>query len=267
MSAKKNRKNSTASPPRPTTRFPRTQVARRGAPTTADDTRSTTEAAAPQPEAADDRAYAGAIAADRAGAGAGPAQDAAPAPAAHDVAEAADVAPAHPIPDQLTPGAPSHQPPAAAEADGPLSPAPAELVAPTGQPDDRAGDAATATDGTAAEPNVPAPAAVEGVAEAPAPSASGTSPAPGLARGAGGGPARQRSALDAAARVLAEAGRAMTCPELIAAMAAAGYWSSPAGRTPAATLYSALVREITTKGPRARFRKAGRGLFDLLTVS
>jgi hypothetical protein len=67
--------------------------------------------------------------------------------------------------------------------------------------------------------------------------------------------------------VLAEAGRAMACPELIAAMAEKGYWSSPAGRTPSATLYSALLREITTKGARSRFRKAGRGLFALLTTS
>jgi hypothetical protein len=67
--------------------------------------------------------------------------------------------------------------------------------------------------------------------------------------------------------VLAEAGRPLTCPELIAAMAAQGYWASPAGRTPSATLYSALLREITTKGPRARFRKAGRGLFALAAAS
>jgi hypothetical protein len=58
----------------------------------------------------------------------------------------------------------------------------------------------------------------------------------------------------------------MTCPEMIAAMAAGRYWASPAGRTPAATLYSALLREITTKGPHARFRKAGRGLFALATA-
>ena len=63
--------------------------------------------------------------------------------------------------------------------------------------------------------------------------------------------------------MLAEAGRALTCPEMIAAMAAQGYWASPAGRTPSATLYSALLREITTKGPQSRFRKAGRGQFAL----
>jgi hypothetical protein len=71
------------------------------------------------------------------------------------------------------------------------------------------------------------------------------------------------SALDAAAKVLAEAGQPMTCQELIGAMAAKGYWSSPAGKTPAATLYSAMLREAATKGDQARFVKAGRGKFAL----
>jgi hypothetical protein len=55
----------------------------------------------------------------------------------------------------------------------------------------------------------------------------------------------------------------MSCPELIAAMAAKGYWTSPAGKTPSATLYSALLRETTTKGDQARFVKAERGRFTL----
>jgi hypothetical protein len=71
------------------------------------------------------------------------------------------------------------------------------------------------------------------------------------------------SALDAAAKVLAETGQAMTCQELIAAMAANGYWSSPKGRTPASTLYAALTREIHAKGENARFRKSARGKFLL----
>jgi hypothetical protein len=71
------------------------------------------------------------------------------------------------------------------------------------------------------------------------------------------------SALDAAAKVLAETGQAMTCQELIGAMAAKGYWSSPAGKTPAATLYSAMLREAATKGDQARFVKVGRGKFAL----
>ena len=71
------------------------------------------------------------------------------------------------------------------------------------------------------------------------------------------------SALDAAAKVLSETGQAMNCAELIAAMAAKGYWSSPQGRTPASTLYAALTREIHTKGENARFRKSARGQFLL----
>jgi HB1, ASXL, restriction endonuclease HTH domain len=76
-------------------------------------------------------------------------------------------------------------------------------------------------------------------------------------------PANKYSALDAAAQVLAETGQAMSCPELIAAMAAKGYWQSPKGRTPAGTLYSAFLRELQTKGEQARFCKTGRGRFAL----
>jgi hypothetical protein len=76
-------------------------------------------------------------------------------------------------------------------------------------------------------------------------------------------PANKLSALDAAAKVLAETGQAMSCGELIAAMAANGYWNSPKGRTPAGTLYAALLRELKTKGANARFCKTERGKFAL----
>jgi hypothetical protein len=75
--------------------------------------------------------------------------------------------------------------------------------------------------------------------------------------------AKKLSALDAAAKVLGETGQAMTCPEMIGAMAAKGYWTSPGGKTPQATLYSAVAREITTKGAHSRFVKADRGKFAL----
>jgi hypothetical protein len=71
------------------------------------------------------------------------------------------------------------------------------------------------------------------------------------------------SALDAAAKILGETGQAMNCRELIEAMAAKGYWTSPAGKTPQATLYAALAREIQTKKDQARFRKSARGKFTL----
>ena len=73
------------------------------------------------------------------------------------------------------------------------------------------------------------------------------------------------SALDAAAKVLQESGQPMNCQEMIVAMAAKGYWSSPAGQTPASTLYSALSREIKTKGNQARFQKTARGQFAYQT--
>ncbi|HMF14551.1 MAG TPA: winged helix-turn-helix domain-containing protein [Gemmataceae bacterium] len=74
---------------------------------------------------------------------------------------------------------------------------------------------------------------------------------------------RKTSALDAALRVLEEAGQPMTCPEMIEAMATKGYWTSPGGATPAATLYSAILREINGKGKEARFVKTERGKFCL----
>src|SRR5262249_5783168 len=65
--------------------------------------------------------------------------------------------------------------------------------------------------------------------------------------------AKRLSALDAAALVLREAGQPMSCPELIAQMAAQGYWTSPKGKTPASTLYAALQREAKLKGKESRF--------------
>jgi HB1, ASXL, restriction endonuclease HTH domain len=75
--------------------------------------------------------------------------------------------------------------------------------------------------------------------------------------------ARKVSALDAAARVLAETKEPMSCPELIEAMAVKGYWKSPGGKTPSATLYSALKREIATKQAESRFQQSGPGKFGL----
>jgi hypothetical protein len=73
--------------------------------------------------------------------------------------------------------------------------------------------------------------------------------------------AKKLSALDAAAQVLAEAHTPMNCQELIQAMAERGLWTSPGGRTPAATLYSGILRELQTKGNEARFKKTERGKF------
>jgi hypothetical protein len=90
--------------------------------------------------------------------------------------------------------------------------------------------------------------------------AAASDPAPAAPPVLAAGPAKL-SALEAAARVLSESKQALTCPELIAAMAAQGYWTSPAGRTPQATLRAALLREIQRKHDQSRFRKAERGKF------
>ncbi len=74
------------------------------------------------------------------------------------------------------------------------------------------------------------------------------------------------SGLDAAARVLQETGAAMSCQAMLEVMLAKGYWSTQ-GQTPAATIYSALVREIAGKGKQARFKKVDRGLFALASKS
>lgn len=70
------------------------------------------------------------------------------------------------------------------------------------------------------------------------------------------------SALDAAAKVLADAKEPMNTKAIVEAMAAQKLWSSPGGKTPAATLYSAILREIDTKKDQSRFRKAAKGLFE-----
>ncbi len=74
---------------------------------------------------------------------------------------------------------------------------------------------------------------------------------------------RKLSALDAAAKVLGEASQPMSCKEMIGTMAAKGYWNSPGGKTPDATLYSAIAREISAKGADSRFRKTDRAKFAL----
>ncbi len=70
------------------------------------------------------------------------------------------------------------------------------------------------------------------------------------------------SCLDAAAAVVKAAGTSMNCKAMVTAMAEQGLWKSDAP-TPAATLSSAILREMTKKSDASRFRKADRGLFEL----
>ena len=68
--------------------------------------------------------------------------------------------------------------------------------------------------------------------------------------------------LSCAVRILQEEARPLTCPEMVKLMHEKGYWKTD-GKTPAATIYSAIITEIKKKGENARFRKTDRGKFEL----
>jgi hypothetical protein len=120
----------------------------------------------------------------------------------------------------------------------------------------------------AAEPGLSAAEAAQGSSAPATPEATETLAPSKRQRQTSAVPKEKKlSALDAAAKVLGEAGQAMTCQEMITAMAQKGYWTSPAGRTPAATLCSALLREISSHGSLSRFVKVARGKFSCTGVA
>jgi len=86
-------------------------------------------------------------------------------------------------------------------------------------------------------------------------------------RGAPSGQPKRLSALNAAVKVLEERDPAdgpLSCAQMIERMAAKGYWTPVrGGKTPANTLYAAILREINTKGEDSRFEKVQRGRFTL----
>jgi hypothetical protein len=71
---------------------------------------------------------------------------------------------------------------------------------------------------------------------------------------------KRLSALAAAHKVLCEATEPLNVQQMIEAMTSKGYWTSPGGKTPHATLYSAILRELA-KGEASRFIKTDRGRF------
>jgi len=74
--------------------------------------------------------------------------------------------------------------------------------------------------------------------------------------------AKRPSGLDAAAQVLADADEPLSVKEVVALALGRKLWQTN-GKTPAATIYAAIIREIATKGDAARFRKVDRGKFTL----
>ena len=80
-----------------------------------------------------------------------------------------------------------------------------------------------------------------------------------------GQPAKEHklSALGAAAQVLAEADGPLSAGEIVKRMLERGLWRTK-GKTPQATLYSALLRRIRRDGEASPFRKVERGRFELV---
>jgi len=62
------------------------------------------------------------------------------------------------------------------------------------------------------------------------------------------------------AEVLKDASEPLDAKTMTDRAIAKGLWS-PGGKTPAATVYSAIIREVAKLGDHARFKKTGRGMF------
>ena len=74
--------------------------------------------------------------------------------------------------------------------------------------------------------------------------------------------ARKLSLLDAAVEVMKRLSGPLGAKDITIKVMGLGLWSGK-GKTPEATLYSAMIREIANKGEQARFKKVGRGRFEL----
>jgi len=74
--------------------------------------------------------------------------------------------------------------------------------------------------------------------------------------------AKGRSGLDAAVAVLAKAGEPLGAQAIVERALKQGLWSTN-GKTPAATMYAAMIREIASKGAESQFRKTGPNAFEL----
>jgi hypothetical protein len=70
---------------------------------------------------------------------------------------------------------------------------------------------------------------------------------------------KRLSALDLAAKVLAESKQPLNAKVITERVLAAGWATN--GRTPQATLYAAMIREIAAKKADSRFTKLERGMF------
>lgn len=76
---------------------------------------------------------------------------------------------------------------------------------------------------------------------------------------------KKLSQIEAAMKVLARTRKPMTCRELVEAMVAKRLWKSPGGKTPHATLYASILRDLK-KGKDTRFKKTAPGKFTLVRL-
>ncbi len=119
----------------------------------------------------------------------------------------------------------------------------------------------TATKATAAQPAKARKSEAKlSEAKPEVPPATVAAPATGRAASAKAPKPARPSGLSAAALVLAQAGEPMRCEEIVDRMLASGAWKTN-GKTPEATIYAAIIREIRDRGAESRFRKTDRGLF------
>lgn len=75
-------------------------------------------------------------------------------------------------------------------------------------------------------------------------------------------PKKNMSQIEAAIKILAVRKKPMSCQEMVDAMVAKRLWKSPGGKTPHATLYASILRDLK-KGKDARFKKVAPGKFTL----
>jgi hypothetical protein len=89
-------------------------------------------------------------------------------------------------------------------------------------------------------------------------------PPPAVVKMTGEKKPQKLTGLDAAFEVLKARCEPMTCKTIVDEMLAKGMWTTR-GKTPYATINSALAREIETKPGDSRFAKVGPGLFTAVT--
>ena len=109
-----------------------------------------------------------------------------------------------------------------------------------------------------------APQAAKG-AKPTAASSKATKAASGRNVGQKGAPQAKEKRLglvDAAIQVMKAAGKPMNCKDIVKVILEKKLWETT-GKTPDATLYSSILREIVKKGAEARFKKVDRGQFAL----